>query len=366
MPERISAIVSDLMAAASNAASHSENHPSVETFCKKVLEALNPLFTGHKASFSVSGYTLRFNDFLPVSTKSLAVGVFVDKLRRKGIERVTLRQGVSARELGAFAAALIPADRMPISSAGIEIHRAGTLPSREHTERLSEVMAAAVRIVKESHGKIRRGEKMDLEELERLVLRFIQYLETDQNILEVMKAYRADGDYTFVHAVRVSLLGIYLAKAIGLQGDHLHEVGLAGLLYDVGRLFIPAEILDKKDALEEAEREIIHKHPVYGAMYLAALEDVPKLAVVSAFEHHMKFDGTGYPETRWRDRNQHIVSQIVALADHFDALRAQQTYRKAYAIPLIVKKMNEGVGKEFNPVLVQEFVEKLAGLGVAV
>jgi len=363
MPDRIESIISDLMAAASNASLHSEKHPVVEEFCRKALLALEPLFSEGTASLAIFGYTLRFNDFLTVSQKSIAVGTFIDKLRRKGISKVTIRKGVTVKELMEFSASLIPPERMPRSSARISVEQAARAQAPGKGEEFSDVLLVAVRAVKEAHGKVLKGESVDLHELEGLVLRFIGHLEKPDGILEVMKPHRANEDYTYVHSVRVSLIAIYLAGVIGLKGDHLHQVGLAGLLFDVGRLFIPPEVLEKKESLTDAEKKVIHEHPLHGAMYLAALEDVPKLAVIAAFEHHMKYDGTGYPDTRWRDRHQHIVSQVVALADFFDALRAQQPYRKAYAIPLIVKKMQEGAQKDFNPVLVQEFTGRLGDMG---
>ncbi len=364
MPERIAAIISDLMGAASNAALHSKEHPSVEDFCKKALLGLEPFFSSGAASFAITGYTLRFNDFLTLSQKSLVVGTFVDKLRRKGIGKVTIRKGVTTTELAAFVADLLPSERTPRSSPRIFVEQTSSTRTAGTPEILGEMLPAAVRIVKEAHRKVLKAEPVDLDDLEGLVVRFIHLLGQPQSILDVVKPHRANQDYSYVHAVRVSLLAIDLARAIGMEGDPLHQVGLAGLLFDVGRLFIPHEVLNKTGDLDERERATIQQHPLYGAMYLAALEDIPKLAVIAAFEHHMKFDGTGYPDTRWRDRHQHIVSQIVSLTDFFDALRAQQPYRKAYAIPLIVKKMQEGARKEFNPVLVQEFTGRLDRLGL--
>ncbi|HJW29966.1 MAG TPA: HD domain-containing phosphohydrolase, partial [Saprospiraceae bacterium] len=89
--------------------------------------------------------------------------------------------------------------------------------------------------------------------------------------------------------------------------------------------------------------------------YLCALPDVPKLAMIAAFEHHMRFDGNGYPSTRRKNNKQHIVSQMVAIADFFDALRTERPYRKAMDIAMIIGLMKEGVGKEFNPLLVENF-----------
>jgi HD-GYP domain-containing protein (c-di-GMP phosphodiesterase class II) len=162
-----------------------------------------------------------------------------------------------------------------------------------------------------------------------------------------------------MHAARVTIFSIIQAKALGLEGDVMHDIGIAGLLHDVGKTFVSTEILDKKEALNDGEWAEVKKHPVYGAMYLSAFHNVPKLAVVTAFEHHMKYDGSGYPDTKRRGRRQHILSQIIAISDFFDALRTERPYRKALEVPEILGIMRESSGKDFNPLLVDNFASSV-------
>ena len=143
----------------------------------------------------------------------------------------------------------------------------------------------------------------------------------------------------------------------------LHEIGLAGLLHDVGKQFVPLEILNKPGKLDKDEWDMMQNHSLYGARYLSSLPDSPKLAIVGAFEHHMKFDGSGYPQTMRRDMKQHLVSQIIALSDFFDALRTERPYRKPMEVPKIVSIMKECSGIDFNPVLVDNFVRTLKNMG---
>ncbi len=86
---------------------------------------------------------------------------------------------------------------------------------------------------------------------------------------------------------------------------------------------------------------------------------MPPLTIIAAFEHHMKFDGSGYPETRRWGRKQHIVSQMVAIADFFDALRSERPYRKALDLQATSRLLKEGAGKEFNPFLVDNFLSSV-------
>jgi HD-GYP domain-containing protein (c-di-GMP phosphodiesterase class II) len=81
--------------------------------------------------------------------------------------------------------------------------------------------------------------------------------------------------------------------------------------------------------------------------------------VIAAFEHHLKFDGNGYPDTKWRSRKQHIISQIVAISDFFDAVRAERPYRKGLELNAVLDIMKGSVGKDFNPLLIDNFISAL-------
>ena len=144
-----------------------------------------------------------------------------------------------------------------------------------------------------------------------------------------------------------------------MKNEIIHDIGLAGLLHDVGKMFVAKEVMDKESKLSNAEWENMKKHPVYGAMYLATLPDMPKYALIAAYEHHMKFNGKGYPDTKRKGRTQHIISQIIAISDFFDALRTERPYRKSFEIPAIIGMMTESIEKDFNPLLVENFSNAL-------
>jgi HD-GYP domain-containing protein (c-di-GMP phosphodiesterase class II) len=100
-------------------------------------------------------------------------------------------------------------------------------------------------------------------------------------------------------------------------------------------------------------------HPVYGARYLSGLPDMPKLAMITAYEHHLRYDAAGYPLSTRQEKKQHLVSQMVAIADAFDAMRTETPYRRAIDIREIRAMMIRGAGVVFNPELVACFWKSL-------
>ena len=109
-------------------------------------------------------------------------------------------------------------------------------------------------------------------------------------------------NYTFTHMVNVSILTMGQARGLGIDGPLLREFGLAALMHDIGKVRTPLEILNKPDKLTDDEFAIMKRHVVDGAEILRMTPDVPALAPVVAFEHHLRVDGSGYPDRRHAGR----------------------------------------------------------------
>jgi len=193
--------------------------------------------------------------------------------------------------------------------------------------------------------------------LEEIVVNFIANFKRESNILKILSPVKSFSEYTYTHATNVSLLTVFQAQTLGIRDELLHEVGISALLHDSGKLFIPKEILDKKGKLDEKEFEEIKKHPIHGARYLAKIDGLTRLAPIVAFEHHIKYDGSGYPQYSLNRKKPLIFSQIVAISDFFDALRSRRPYRASVNTKDILALMKKGSGKDFNPFLVDNFIK---------
>jgi HD-GYP domain-containing protein (c-di-GMP phosphodiesterase class II) len=170
---------------------------------------------------------------------------------------------------------------------------------------------------------------------------------------------KSHSEYTYTHAANVAVLSMFQAESLGINDEMLHEIGIAALLHDVGKLFLSKDILNKKGKLTDEEFQEVTRHAETGAKYLAGIDGLTRLAPIVAFEHHMRYDGTGYPKLAGRSKRQHIVSQIIQISDFFDALRSKRPYKKDWEINDIIALMMENSGKEFNGVLVINFSKML-------
>jgi putative nucleotidyltransferase with HDIG domain len=355
-------MIHNFMTAASSCALYNREHSAVKEFSAKAIGNMEGFFANEQGvNFTILGTSLLFNEER-VSDRNPTVHTFVKKLRRKGVEKMVFRRDVATDELIDFISDLMSLKEIPKSSTNIAVgiveikYKGGGLD-------VSGIIDQNVEKVKDVQKEVANTKKLDMVMLEDIALSLINTIKDESNILKVLSPVKAYSEYTFVHTTNVSILSLYLAESLGVEGEMLHEVGIAGLLHDIGKLFIPLEILHKEGKLDDEEFDIIKSHALMGAMYLSELQDPPKLAIIAAFEHHMRYDGKGYPVTKRRGHNQHIISQIVAIADFFDALRSDRPYRKGMEIPKIVGIMKESSGTQFNPSLMEHFLSTLHQAG---
>jgi HD-GYP domain-containing protein (c-di-GMP phosphodiesterase class II) len=355
--DQAAALISDLMTTMSTCTLYTKEHPAVMHLGNKAVTALESLYAEDKVSIALFGDSIVFNE-QPLAGKSLHVTHFMKKLRRKGIDKVIIARGVTGAELREFLSEVALADKItgsyPHISAGIiEVMLTGG------ADDVSAAMNENIEKLREIYQGVSRFKQLDMVGLEDVVSNFIVTLRQEANILKVVSPIKAHSEYTYAHNTNVSVLAIFQAESLGIRKELHHDIGLAGLLHDIGKMFVPKEVLEKETKLDDEEWSLMKKHPVYGAMYLATLPDLPKYALVASYEHHMKFNGSGYPSLRRNGKRQHIISQIISIADFFDALRTDRPYRKSLGVPVIVGLLKDLSGKEFNPMLVENFIYSL-------
>jgi len=160
--------------------------------------------------------------------------------------------------------------------------------------------------------------------------------------------------YTFQHCLNVAILSISTGISLKLSERQLHDLGMAGLLHDIGKMTIPVEILNKPGKLTDEEYEIMKTHPISAA---ELLKNYVSIDIIRAIEgHHEKLDGTGYPYGRKAD-NIHYYSKILAICDVYDALTSDRSYRKA-AFPSEVIEYIMGCGDtHFDHEILSHFIK---------
>lgn len=159
------------------------------------------------------------------------------------------------------------------------------------------------------------------------------------------------------HVHRVSDLAVDLGAGLGLGGDDLDRLALAGVLHDVGKIHLDPGILGKPGPLSEEEFELMRRHPEMGfAMTRNRLD--PKVSEAILY-HHERFDGKGYPFGLGGDEIP-ILSRVVLVADAFDAMTSVRAYQPALPVDYAVSEITDNAGTQFDPQIVDIFLELAA------
>ena len=161
--------------------------------------------------------------------------------------------------------------------------------------------------------------------------------------------------YTNGHSFRVSVYSEALARHLGWDEEEIKAIKREALLHDIGKIGIPDEVLNKPERLTDSEFNIIKSHAVIGGDILARSSSMTDAANVAKF-HHERYDGKGYP-TGVRGRNIPLHARIVSIADAYDAMSSDRIYRKSLDKEIIRSELLRGIGTQFDPDLLIEFLE---------
>jgi len=174
-------------------------------------------------------------------------------------------------------------------------------------------------------------------------------------IFALTAAIDAKDHYTFSHSVNVSYLATQLARAIGLDDEHVEMIRQAGLLHDIGKISIPENILAKTTPLTEEEYDVMKSHVENS---IAMIRHLPSLDYVIpiAISHHERYDGTGYPRGLAGDSIP-VGGRCLAIADAFDAIVSKRPYKDTIPIPEALEEIERNLGKQFDPEIGRTFIE---------
>lgn len=208
------------------------------------------------------------------------------------------------------------------------------------------------------HEELQGKGSLHLLEAESIVRSLSLAMRSDQRFLIPLIDLKEYDQYTTTHSINVAVLAMGLAEFIGMNSREVWSFGVAGLLHDLGKTRIPADILNKPGALTPQERKVMDSHTVEGARIILESDQHLDLASVVAYEHHIRVDGGGYPELRFR-RKCHACSKLVHVCDVYDALRTRRPYRDSWPHDRILRYIEAGAGTEFDRDMARSFCQMM-------
>jgi HD-GYP domain-containing protein (c-di-GMP phosphodiesterase class II) len=361
-----------LLSATANASLYTSSHPQVARLTDAAFSSIS-LVLAEMPEITI----VVIEGELVINRLPQEFSLFLDRfagiLKSRGISHMQIISGLCRDEIGALVNGLahsegasssehvilghvdlgLGSDSGTGSGSGSEAARTvlsmPDMPQAE-LERFTEIYEAA-----KNHKKLKITGMFDI------VSGFINAFRQEGDSMLAVASLRDTDEYTFTHSTNVCILNIAQAMALGIEGQLLHDIGIAAMLHDIGKLFIPEEILTKRDKLTPAEFLIMKQHPSLGAKHLLDTPGVPRLAITTAYEHHLKYNLSGYPKVQagWQPN---LCSQMTMISDFFDALRTRRSYREPMELRQIARMMWDMMGTDLHPVLTRNFLQIISRL----
>lgn len=374
--ERAREVARAIAVAQNHAALYPATHPLVVQSASDLADAVAEVMSLGFNDVTVNVYKATLfieNQVLP--EESVTYRKLIEDLLGRGISAMTFTVGFSAADAAAVAELLTSSEIGDIEQAEEYLEQRGiaTVSVAETTELDESALAEQDRenkaagramydegigLMRDVETQAKLGKVFEVEPLQRMVGSLLDTLFKDPAAILGLTAIRSHDDYTLNHSINVCILAISLGASLGLNAESLRSLGLSALLYDLGKVRIPEEILNKEGPLTADEWQVVKSHTTEGADLLKRIQLVDQMPMVVAYEHHQRHDLQGYPAPAG-PQEQHLFSKIVALCDAYDAMTTRRPFRREIRPDKALAVLMQGRAKAYDPSVTKALVAML-------
>jgi putative nucleotidyltransferase with HDIG domain len=345
---------------------YSKGHPIIARNLESLSSAIQLLHTlAPTTVIGVVGEQLIVDD-TPMG-RADTLGPLMKRLQQSGVERITFDRGVTPEEIRSFLDAItaesarddgreVPLPTLPHIRVGRVVIEQKVEGDLNDMATLKRMYADAVSAANTLWDSAQVEGKPDATVARTMIDGLAQAVAQNRTALLALTTLKNYDNYTFTHMVNVSILVMGQARGLGIDGALLREFGLAALMHDIGKVRTPLEVLNKAEKLTDDEFTIMRRHTIDGAEILRKTPDIPALAPVVAFEHHLRLDGSGYPFGVKRG-SLNVGTMLCSIADVYDAMRSYRRYQQAFPSDRVLEVLKHKDGQQFDQHLVRRFAQ---------
>ncbi len=369
-------LVRTLAVAHTNAALYPLTHPLVEQSLTDLVQAVEAVLGLGFNDVTINIYkNTLFVENQVFPEESVTYRKLIEEFLARGISAITFAPSLATSDVASLLNLLFNTKISEVDSAKlyleehdvstITLAETSTLDTAEDESRSREVKAAArasydagIAAMRDVETRCKLGKMFDVSPLQQIVSAMLDSLLRDPAAVLGLTAIKSHDEYTLNHSINVCIMSLSLGAALTLDEESLHSLGLSALLYDLGKVRIPEDILVKQGPLTTDEWNVVKSHSEEGADLLKRIQMVDQMPMIVAYEHHQRHDLQGYPEPTG-GQEQHLFSKVVAISDAYDAMTTCRPFRREIRPDKALAVLMQGRGKAYDPDIVKSFVALL-------
>jgi len=229
---------------------------------------------------------------------------------------------------------------------------------REELAYAQAIRTEADRVIRDVLADARLGKQAQVDKVEPVVAEITDSILRNPGTLVSLLRLREGDNYTFTHCVSVATLLVMFGRHLGMTRDQLMELGVGGMLHDLGKMRVPDHILNKPGKLTPDEFIIMKQHVELGLELLHATPGITPAMAQIAGEHHERFGGEGYPKGL-RGEQISPTGRMASIVDVYDAITSNRIYHRGMEPAVALQKIFEWSEHHFDPELAQKFIQAI-------
>ena len=205
---------------------------------------------------------------------------------------------------------------------------------------------------------LKEGKLPSISTLVHEVMDMVESMLVNSDAFLLLTKLKTKDNYTYTHLISSSILATAFGKDIGYKLEELQELALGCMLFDIGKIKLPKELILKTTPLSEQEQKQVHEHVNNSVEMLKEIKNIPAAVIDIAYNHHERFNGNGYPQGK-QGRQIPLFAQIAGIVDCYDAMTSDRIFKGAYSHDQAIRDLYARAGIDFQEDFIEQFVQCL-------
>jgi len=307
---------------------------------------------------------------IKISVSQLKIGMYVSQLDRPWVETPFLFQGFSIKDAAMIAELTKHCKQVYVDDEqGMAPDEKVIVVPTEKTEDVVVYIEDEIPKARQIHKSITQefknvvaiiqtGGHVDVAAISREVEHLVEGCLRNTDAYLLLSKLKSKDDYTYSHCLSSSIFAVMMGRQMGLNNTELEELAFGHMFFDIGKIKLPNELINKPGIFSDEEKETVKKHVFYSVEILNTMQGVKSSAIDMALNHHERFDGSGYPHGL-KGNQIPLYARIAGIIDTYDAVTSKRSYSRQVSHDEAIRMLYKSKDTDFQKDILETFIQCL-------